>query len=162
MRSAVGRGSNVTVALPAAVAPAVLQPAPSAVEHGHRVLLVDDQEYVLRPRIRALEMAGYAVHSAGNGKQALALLDELDVDIVVSDVIMPEMDGVELAAEVRRRTPAMPVLLMTGYVEAARELPPDVPVLLKPFKARELCLRIDQLVSPARSSAQTDVRARTA
>ena len=162
VRSAVGRGSDFTVTLPAAIAPAVPQPAQSAVEPGHRVLLVDDQEYVLRPLIRSLEMAGYAVHSAGNGRQALALLDELDVDVVVSDVIMPEMDGVELAAEVRRRQPTLPVILMTGYVEAARELPPGVPVLLKPFKARELCLRIDQLVSPSRSVTQVDVKARTA
>ena len=162
VRSAVGKGSDFTVALPAATAPAVLQPAPSAVEHGPNVLLVDDQEYVLRPLIRALEMAGYTVHAAGNGRQALAMLDEQPFDIVVSDVIMPEMDGVELEAEVRRRKPGLPMILMTGYVEAARELPPGVPVLLKPFKARELCLRIDQLLAQARPATQSDVTARTA
>ncbi len=156
VRSVPGKGSDFILTLTAAggdashAAHAGFIPA---VERGAAVLLVDDQEMVLRPLIRALEMAGYVVHSAGGGAAAVEWLENHPVDLVVSDVIMPGMDGLELTAEVQRRWPAVPVILMTGYVEAARQLPQGVPVLLKPFKPRELCYQIDvmlasRLVSP--------------
>ena len=155
VRSTPGKGSDFIVSLPAGALAAANEPAASrvVVEHGAAVLLVDDESSVLRPLVRALEMSGYVVHTASNGREALDWLDAHEVDIVVSDVIMPVMDGLTLVGETRRRWPEVPVMLITGYVDGARELPSDVPVLLKPFKPRELCGHIDRLLDgrPGRS-----------
>ena len=80
-----------------------------------RVLIVDD-EPGLRLSIAAnLELEGFEVVEAGSGREALALLEEPRVDLVLTDVRMPGMDGVELFREIRKRHPAMPVLLMTAF-----------------------------------------------
>ena len=71
-------------------------------------------------------------------------------------MIMPVMDGAVLIGEVRRRWPTLPILLMTGYVEAAREIPSGVPLLLKPFKPRELAYQIDQLLAAGSPSTRTE------
>ena len=60
---------------------------------------------------------------------------------------MPEFGGVELAQELAARRPELPVLLITGYVDGAHELPNGVPVLFKPFLPRELCHRIAQVLA---------------
>lgn len=148
VRSAPGAGSDFTLTLPPATVLDTGGKAAStpAVERGAAVLLVDDEAIVVRLLTRALEMAGYVVYAASNGREAVECLEHHPVDIVVSDVIMPVMDGVALASEVAHRWPNVPVLLVTGYVEDARELPTGVPVLAKPFKPRELCYQIDSLL----------------
>ena len=97
-----------------------------------------------------LEAHGHAVVTAASGEEALRLLDEDGGDgssgirLLFSDVIMPGgMTGVQLAEEVRRRQPGLPILLATGYME---QLPdarsPAFPVLPKPYKESELLARI--------------------
>ena len=81
------------------------------------VLLVEDDTAVREVTARALRRAGYAVHAASNGAEALARLDDLApvLALVVSDVVMPAMDGAELGARVRQRLPHLPIVLTTGY-----------------------------------------------
>ena len=79
-----------------------------------RVLVVDDEELVRDLTVLVLERAGYDVVSAASARQALELLEAHSIDLVVSDVVMPDLTGVELLAEMRERWPDLPVVLMTG------------------------------------------------
>jgi CheY-like chemotaxis protein len=81
---------------------------------GLRVLVVDDDLGVCRSLRDLLAAEGCEVHVATNGLRALEAIENTDLDIVISDVVMPDLDGYELFMEVRRRG-AMPVILMTGY-----------------------------------------------
>ncbi len=91
------------------------------------VLLVEDEEAVRRGGKRMLETRGYTVHEAGSGVEALDIMEELDgkVDIVVSDVVMPEMDGPTLLRELRKNYPDLKFIFVSGYAEDAfaRNLP---------------------------------------
>lgn len=79
-----------------------------------RVLVVDDEPLILRVFSRALSRAGMVAQTASTGAAALAALDQAEVDVVVTDISMPEMDGVELLAGVRKRDPDVPIILVTG------------------------------------------------
>ncbi|MBA3347477.1 MAG: response regulator [Actinobacteria bacterium] len=79
-----------------------------------RILVVDDEHLVRNLTVQVLERAGYDVVSASDAQSALALLEDDAVDLVVSDVVMPGLSGVELLNELRDRCPDLPVLLMTG------------------------------------------------
>jgi EAL domain-containing protein (putative c-di-GMP-specific phosphodiesterase class I)/ActR/RegA family two-component response regulator len=83
--------------------------------HGGRVLLVDDEESVRRALCRALQVDGQEVVTAGNGQEASEWLGEAsNLDVVVSDISMPRMNGLELLRAVRKRDPDLPVLLVTA------------------------------------------------
>jgi EAL domain-containing protein (putative c-di-GMP-specific phosphodiesterase class I) len=79
-----------------------------------RVLLVDDQPSVLRSIARVLSLRGYSVVTATNGVDAIKLVSTGDYDVVVSDIAMPEMDGIRLLREIRAHDLYVPVILMTG------------------------------------------------
>jgi len=79
-----------------------------------RILVVDDEHLVRNLTVQVLERAGYDVVSASDAQTALDMLDDATVDLVVSDVVMPGLSGVELLNELRDRRPDLPVLLMTG------------------------------------------------
>ncbi len=79
-----------------------------------RILVVDDDELVRSLTVRVLERAGYSVVSAASAAHALELVGRDSIDLVVSDVVMPGLTGVELLTELRSRKPDLPVLLMTG------------------------------------------------
>lgn len=108
------------------------------------VLLVEDEEAVRRGGKRMLETRGYTVHEAGSGVEALEIMEELDgkVDIVVSDVVMPEMDGPTLLGELRKTYPDLKFIFVSGYAEDAfaRNLPADAKFgfLPKPFSLKQL------------------------
>lgn len=87
------------------------------------VLIVDDEVLLLRALRRTLVRAGHHVVLATNGREALEALAHADFDVVLSDVRMPEMDGLELARRLVRLQPHLPVLFMTGHTDATdREL----------------------------------------
>ena len=79
-----------------------------------RVLLVDDEEAILRAYARVLNSAGYAVETAGSGEDALAFLGRSAVDVIVTDLTMPGMSGMDCLQAVRQRDPDLPVIVMTG------------------------------------------------
>lgn len=119
------------------------------------VLLVEDEEAVRRGGKRMLETRGYTVHEAGSGIEALDILEELGgaVDIVVSDVVMPEMDGPTLLAELRKKYPAMKFIFVSGYAEDAfaRNLPADAKFgfLPKPFSLKQLAVAVREMLDGA-------------
>lgn len=116
------------------------------------VLLVEDEEAVRRGGKRMLETRGYTVHEAGSGVEALEIMDELDgkVDVVVSDVVMPEMDGPTLLTELRKRYPDMKFIFVSGYAEDAfaRNLPADAKFgfLPKPFSLKQLAVAVREML----------------
>ncbi|NKN36563.1 response regulator [Agrobacterium sp. a22-2] len=116
------------------------------------VLLVEDEEAVRRGGKRMLETRGYTVHEAGSGVEALEIMAELNgaVDIVVSDVVMPEMDGPSLLRELRKDYPDMKFIFVSGYAEDAfaRNLPADAKFgfLPKPFSLKQLAVAVREML----------------
>jgi PAS domain S-box-containing protein len=137
-----GRGTLFEVHLPlaAAHAPEPAAPAPaSEPRRGACVLLVEDADAVRRLTRRILEQNGYRVIEAGNGAEALALGDETldEVDVLLTDLVMPRLGGRELAERLRARHPGLGVLFVSGYPQAPGDeagLPlPEGVFLQKPF-----------------------------
>jgi CheY-like chemotaxis protein len=83
-----------------------------------RILLVDDNAQGLRARKTVLEELGYQISTAANGEDALEHFGRQKFDLVVTDFKMPKMDGTELIARLRKRTPELPIVLISGYVDA--------------------------------------------
>jgi two-component system cell cycle sensor histidine kinase/response regulator CckA len=146
-----GQGATFTVYLPvyASGAEASAPPVPSAnrLRTGElwgsgTILLVEDEDMVRAVAERALARQGYTVLAAENGEAALDLLDDVDPPrLVVSDVMMPVMDGPTLATHLRRQHPGMPILFMSGYAEEQlrRSIDLDnVAFLPKPFSVQQL------------------------
>ena len=108
------------------------------------VLLVEDEDAVRMGGMRALTSRGYTVHEASSGVEALEIFESLGgkVDIVVSDVVMPEMDGPTLLGELRKRQADIKFIFVSGYAEDAfaRNLPADAKFgfLPKPFSLKQL------------------------
>jgi PAS domain S-box-containing protein len=148
IESAIGLGTIIEVALPAAHAlpdePAELdddEPAP--VLNAERVLVVEDRQVVRELTRDVLESAGFDVIAVAGGREAL---DEVAAsqpfDLLLTDVVMPEMSGPELAVKLRAKRPDLPVLYMSGYTDdvlSAHELAQDATAFLrKPFGNAEL------------------------
>ncbi|MDX8460217.1 cell cycle histidine kinase CckA [Mesorhizobium humile] len=129
---------------PAATVPA--KPADTAkdLSGSATVLLVEDEDAVRMGGVRALTSRGYTVHEASSGVEALEVFEALGgkVDIVVSDVVMPEMDGPTLLGELRKRQPDIKFVFVSGYAEDAfaKNLPADAQFgfLPKPFSLKQL------------------------
>ncbi|GAA0531735.1 hypothetical protein GCM10010172_10580 [Paractinoplanes ferrugineus] len=158
LESELGHGTTVLVRLPIGGAePAQHEPAARAATTagaGRRILVVEDEDGVRDIVCRILTKAGYEVFSAADPHEArrLCLDDHLQVDALLSDVIMPGMSGTQLAAELRHARPELPVLFMSGYTSGSapggQELPPDAPLLHKPFQNHQLLQAIHQLFAP--------------
>lgn len=80
------------------------------------LLIVDDEAEIRDALSRHFRFLGYEVSTAGNGAEALAELASKKVDVIISDIVMPVMDGVDLLRTVRREYPMIRVIIMTGYV----------------------------------------------
>jgi two-component system cell cycle sensor histidine kinase/response regulator CckA len=112
------------------------------------VLVVDDDETVRRVLHLSLERAGFRVLTAEHGIHALALLDAepAPVDLVLTDVVMPEMNGLALAARLLARRPTPRVIFMSGYVHDPEQLDQALgrpaPFVAKPFDVDDLVARI--------------------
>ncbi|WP_171070137.1 response regulator [Methylobacterium terricola] len=149
--SEVGRGTTVLLYLPRshesveAVSAAKAVPAPAS--RRARVLVVDDDPQVRHVTASFLNGFGYDEAEVPSGEAALERLAAERFDIVVADLAMPGMSGIDLAEEVRRRWPALPFLLVTGHAEAAR-IPADFSVLEKPFPSADLAARVAALLAP--------------
>lgn len=115
-----------------------------------RILIVDDEDYV-RDLIRnALEPCGFEIATAASGEEALEELQRAEFDLVLSDVVMPGMEGLELLKQIRKRHPGVKVVILTGY---AREqnisdflLNGAEEYLLKPFQVHELLATVGKLL----------------
>jgi CheY-like chemotaxis protein len=101
-----------------------LQPAPIKT-----VLCVDDERIGLRVRKIMLETHGFNVLTASDGRQGLAVFDQNQVDLVVLDYFMPDMNGGDVAAELRKRRPDVPIIFLSAYFS----LPPEALELANAF-----------------------------
>jgi two-component system cell cycle sensor histidine kinase/response regulator CckA len=116
------------------------------------VLLVEDEDAVRMGGVRALTSRGYTVHEASSGVEALEIFNELGgkVDIVVSDVVMPEMDGPTLLGELRKLQPDIKFVFVSGYAEDAfaKNLPQDAHFgfLPKPFSLKQLATVVKEIL----------------
>ncbi len=115
------------------------------------VLLVEDDEDNRVLMTEVLEGAGYRVLSASSGREGLRTLSETSVDVVITDVGMPGMGGIEVARAAKRIAPTVPVLLVTGYTEgdilSGRGREVDA-VLLKPVDPDALAATVREIVQP--------------
>ena len=121
-----------------------------------RVLIVDDERLIADTLARILTMAGYEASTAYDGKTALAQVETFHPALVISDVAMPELDGIRAAIQIRAAHPECHVLLISGQaatldlIELARQQGYVFEVLLKPIQPSELLRRI-RLLLPSRA-----------
>jgi two-component system, cell cycle sensor histidine kinase and response regulator CckA len=159
--SAPGQGTTFRIFLPRhvpsaedvveEVRPEVRKPAPDLTGQG-TILLVEDEDPVRAVNARALSARGYTVLEAASGIEALQIIEQRGepVDLVVSDVVMPEMDGPTLLGELRKLYPDLKVIFVSGYAEDAfkKNLPEgeDFNFLAKPFSLRQLVETVKQAI----------------
>lgn len=117
-----------------------------------RILLAEDEDAMRTYLARALENAGYEVVAVDRGTAALPWLESEHFDLLLSDIVMPEMDGIELAQRCADISPATKVMFITGFaavsLRASREKP-TARVLSKPFHLRDLVLEVERVFEEA-------------
>lgn len=126
---------------------------PSPAANKRTILLVDDDAPVRRSVGRLLRLSGFSVLEADSGQQALRLAraHEHELVLVLSDVVMPEMNGIDLARRLRRLAPQLPVLLTSGFAphDLRQDGTSDLPFIQKPSTREELLGAIEALTGPA-------------
>jgi DNA-binding NtrC family response regulator len=108
-----------------------------------KILVVDDERIVRELTVEILRRSGYAPQGVGSARRALELLEQEEFDLVVSDVVMPEMSGVDLLDELRARRGDLPIVLMTGGSQDPERTANAIRIgatslLYKPFSHEEL------------------------
>ena len=113
-----------------------------------RILLAEDEDAMRTYLARALENAGYEVVAVDRGTEALPHLESAHFDLLLSDIVMPEMDGIELAQRCNEVSPGTKVMFITGFaavtLKASREQP-RAKVLSKPFHLKDLVMEVDRM-----------------
>ena len=120
-----------------------------------RILLAEDDHAMREYLTRALERSGYAVSAVDRGTAALPLLESERFDLLLTDIVMPEMDGIELAQRASDLAPGMRVMFITGFAAVTLKAGKQVPharVLSKPFHLRDLVLEVDRLFEAENAS----------
>ena len=119
-------------------------------QNAPRILLAEDEEAMRAYLARALSNAGYRVETVDRGTDAIPLLESEDFDLLLSDIVMPEMDGIELAQRCAEISPRTKVMFITGFaavsLRASREQP-QAKVLSKPFHLRELVDEVERVMA---------------
>jgi len=118
-----------------------------------KVLCIDDDELGLLVRKMTLEAAGFKVTTASSGKQGLELLSGGDFDLVVLDHSMPEMNGGEVAEQIRFRCPELPIVMLSAYVTLPEEDVQRVDAYITKGDSTETLLAtVGQLIENGRSA----------
>ena len=113
-----------------------------------RILLAEDDTAMRSYLHRALEKADYSVVSVDRGTEALPLLSAEHFDLLLTDIVMPEMDGIELAQKCAKVAPDTKVMFITGFAAVAlkaEQATPNARILSKPFHLKDLVLEVDRL-----------------
>jgi CheY-like chemotaxis protein len=158
--SELGVGTTVKLYIPRLVEKLVTSPKPVEVVNvapvrgdGQSVLVVEDENDVRRLTVEILTELGFSVLSASTGAHALAVLDQNpDIVLIVTDVVMPRMNGRKLAEEALRRRPHLKILFTTGYTRNAivhnGTLDEGVELLAKPFTLEAIAAKIAKILPP--------------
>lgn len=113
-----------------------------------RILLAEDDQAMRTYLARALQNAGYDVVAVDRGSEALPYLETEEFDLLLSDIVMPEMDGIELAQRCSEVSPMTKVMFITGFaavtLRASREAP-QAKVLSKPFHLRDIVMEVQRV-----------------
>ena len=120
-----------------------------------RILLAEDDAVMREYLARALERSGYAVTPVDRGTAAIPLLETEHFDLLLTDIVMPEMDGIELAQRAAELAPDLRVMFITGFAAVTLKAGKTVPqarVLSKPFHLRDLVLEVDRMFDMERAS----------
>jgi PAS domain S-box-containing protein len=150
-----GQGSRVDVYLPRARGPVAedAPPGPPVRLGGNEtILLVEDDAMVRRIARRTLEELGYRVLEAEDGERARTRLEETEVDLLVTDMVMPGISGLELVDALRQSHPEIRVLLISGYEGGPDSAPPSAPLLEKPFTPDQLARKVHEVLRGLRAS----------
>jgi PAS domain S-box-containing protein len=153
--SAPGKGTTIRIFLPrseaadsGSSATSDADRSPPFVAAGETVLVVEDDTNVRQITVSTLEALGFSVREASSGNEAIVMLqNSADVQIVLSDVKMPGMTGVELARLVKERWPSVNVLLTSGYAEAEEGVD-EFEFINKPFRASDLAGKLQSMLAP--------------
>jgi CheY-like chemotaxis protein len=160
--SAPGEGTCVRVLLPctdqaAAADQAAADVAGGAAQAPATILLVDDDPDVRNVLADVLRSAGHTVVEASGGSLALAALEAARPDLLLVDFAMPDMNGAELAREVRERRPRLPIVFASGFADTEaieRAMGPGATVLRKPFRAEQLFAAIGAALRAAEADPE--------
>jgi signal transduction histidine kinase/CheY-like chemotaxis protein len=148
IESVEGTGTTVTILLPCSDAPLPVEAVTVQSQRPMRtgaVLLVEDNDEVGEFAETLLQELGHQVTRTRSGAEALEVAGTRDFDVVFTDVVMPEMSGIELAEALKDKIPDVPIVLTTGYSdEIARHGTGGRPVLLKPYRAETLAAVLDE------------------
>ncbi|MFQ5534808.1 MAG: response regulator [Sphingomonadales bacterium] len=116
-----------------------------------RILLVDDDGDLRRVLKRAMQKGGHEVQLADSGIAALPLLEQERFDLLLTDIVMPDMDGIELTRCASKLDPELRIMFITGFAAVAlnpdNELPSGAKVLSKPFHLRDLVAEIEKVLT---------------
>ena len=116
-----------------------------------KILLAEDDNDMRRFLAKALNNAGYDVSSFDNGASAYNRLREEPFELLLTDIVMPEMDGIELARKATELDPDIKVMFITGFAAVAlnpdSQAPRDAKVLSKPFHLRDLVSEVDKMMA---------------
>ena len=113
-----------------------------------RILLAEDDTSMREYLARALTRVGYGVSAVGCGTEAMPLLNAEKFDLLLTDIVMPEMDGIELAQKASEIDPAIRVMFITGFAAVALQggrTAPEAKLLSKPFHLKDLVAEVDRL-----------------
>ena len=146
--SELGKGTRITILLPRQQHGGLPVDEVSVAESGGSgtVLLVDDNPDVAAVSTSLLEQLGYTVRRVANAEAALREIESDGIDLVFSDIVMPgKMDGLGLARRLKAMRPQLPILLATGYSDAALNVRGDFPILRKPYEIHQLSQAIAKL-----------------
>lgn len=113
-----------------------------------RILVAEDDDSMRQYLSRALERSGYEVIAVDRGTAALPILAEQSFDLLLTDIVMPEMDGIELAQHVASVAPQTRVMFITGFAAVtlrAGRVAPEAKILSKPFHLRDLVMEVDRM-----------------
>ena len=121
-----------------------------------RILLAEDDDVMRQYLARALEKSGYSVTAVDRGTAALPLIEPGAFDLLLTDIVMPEMDGIELAQRCAEVSPRTKVMFITGFAAVSlrpnREAP-QAKILSKPFHLKDLVLEVERIFEDAVTEA---------
>ena len=119
------------------------------------ILLVEDELLLREGVMENLEAHGYTVIGAGDGKEALEWLDQTEISLIITDLVMPNMNGVEFINQVRSKYPKLPIIVSSGSTDTVRSrlginninVPGASASIMKPFKSKELVELVEKVMS---------------
>ncbi|MHB8287066.1 MAG: cell cycle two-component system response regulator CpdR [Caulobacteraceae bacterium] len=119
----------------------------------HKILLAEDDDSLRRFLAKALERAGYEVRACADGEEAVEALEEGPFDLLLTDIVMPGMDGIEVARIAAEREPQLRIMFITGFaavaLAAGDRAPQGAKVLAKPVHLREIVSEVERMMAAA-------------